>query len=197
MLIYFLPVIAALIGWLTNYIAVKMLFHPRLEKKFLILRIQGVFPKRQKALALKLGDMVANELFSIEDVKSRLKEESSGEEIMEALAGKIDEFIEEKLPTAIPMAAMFMNSTMVDAIKKPLIESLESAIPTIIDKIGDHIEEAVDMREIVREKVEAFSSDKLESILFGIMKKEFKFIELVGGVLGFMIGIFQVLILQI
>jgi uncharacterized membrane protein YheB (UPF0754 family) len=46
----------------------------------------------------------------------------------------------------------------------------------------------------VREKVESFSSDKLEDMLFSIMKKEFRFIEIVGGVLGFFIGLLQLLI---
>ena len=39
-----LPVIAAAIGWGTNYLAVRMLFHPREERCILGLRVQGVFP---------------------------------------------------------------------------------------------------------------------------------------------------------
>ena len=46
-----LPIIAALIGWSTNYLAVKMLFHPRLPLRIMGFSIQGVFPKRQKQLA--------------------------------------------------------------------------------------------------------------------------------------------------
>ena len=64
-ILYLLPLVAALIGWFTNYIAVKMLFHPKNPKGFLFVKIQGVFPKRQKALAQKLGDLVAEELFSV------------------------------------------------------------------------------------------------------------------------------------
>ena len=55
-----LPIIAALIGWFTNYLAVKMLFHPRLPLKIFGFSIQGVFPKRQKQLADKLGTLVAD-----------------------------------------------------------------------------------------------------------------------------------------
>ena len=53
--VYLLPLIAALIGWLTNLIAVKMLFHPRKSINLGFFSVQGVFPKRQKALAKKLG----------------------------------------------------------------------------------------------------------------------------------------------
>ena len=50
MLVYTLPFIGALIGWFTNYIAIKMLFHPRDEVRIFFIPIQGVFPRRQKDL---------------------------------------------------------------------------------------------------------------------------------------------------
>jgi uncharacterized membrane protein YheB (UPF0754 family) len=52
----------------------------------------------------------------------------------------------------------------------------------------------LDVREVVRDKVLAVSSDKLEQLLFELMKKEFRFIEWVGAVLGFTIGCIQVLL---
>ena len=56
------------------------------------------------------------------------------------------------------------------------------------------LEENVDVEKLVRDKVEAFSSDKLEQILFAIMKKEFRFIEIIGALLGFIIGCVQALL---
>ena len=50
----------------------------------------------------------------------------------------------------------------------------------------------LDIEKIVTDKVSAFSSDKLEEILNAIMKKEFVFVEIIGGVLGFLIGILQI-----
>jgi uncharacterized membrane protein YheB (UPF0754 family) len=47
---------------------------------------------------------------------------------------------------------------------------------------------------MVTEKVSGFSSDKMELILNQIMSKEFRFVEIIGGVLGLIIGILQVLI---
>jgi uncharacterized membrane protein YheB (UPF0754 family) len=52
----------------------------------------------------------------------------------------------------------------------------------------------LDLEHIVYNKVSAFSSDKLESILYQIMSKEFRFVELIGAVIGFIIGLVQVLI---
>ena len=55
----------------------------------------------------------------------------------------------------------------------------------------------LDIEKIVIEKVNNFSSDKLEQILFSIMKKEFRFIEIIGAVLGFVIGLLQILLAKI
>lgn len=46
------PVICALIGWFTNFLAVKMLFHPHKPIKIGPFTIQGIFPKRQSWLCV-------------------------------------------------------------------------------------------------------------------------------------------------
>ena len=68
-----LPFIAATIGWFTNFIAVKMLFHPRKPIKFLFFSFQGIFPKRQAQIAISVGKMVANDLLNAEDLQELLK----------------------------------------------------------------------------------------------------------------------------
>ena len=190
-----LPLIAAVIGWGTNYLAVRMLFHPRVEKRILGLRIQGVFPKRQKVLAEKLGQLVARELFSMQDVRKHLQGEEFIAHVTEAIEAKVDEFLQEKLAETIPMASMFLGSGMVDTIKHSLVESLAKAVPELGDMFVTHLEKNMDVETVVREKVEAFSSDKLEEMLLSIMKREFRFIEVVGAVLGFVIGLVQLGIL--
>ena len=190
-----LPLIAAVIGWGTNYLAVQMLFHPRVEKSILGLRIQGVFPKRQKVLAEKLGQLVARELFSMHDVRKHLQGEEFIVHVTKTIEAKVDEFLQEKLAETIPMASMFLGSGMVDTIKHSLVESLAKAVPELGDMFVTHLEKNMDVEIVVREKVEAFSSDKLEEMLLSIMNREFRFIEVVGAVLGFVIGLVQLGIL--
>jgi uncharacterized membrane protein YheB (UPF0754 family) len=65
-----------------------------------------------------------------------------------------------------------------------------------MDTFAKKLEENVDIEAIVVEKVNNFSIEKLEDIMFSIMKKEFKFIELVGAILGFLIGVIQIALIQ-
>jgi uncharacterized membrane protein YheB (UPF0754 family) len=191
-ILYLLPLVAALIGWFTNYIAVKMLFHPKNPKGFLFVKIQGVFPKRQKALAQKLGDLVAEELFSVSDVASKIKEFATSEEAMNEVGERIEKTIRNKLVKTFPMLAMFLSDEMVEKVTKLFQCELQDFLAESAAGLGNKLEENLDIKEMVKEKVNGFSSEKLESLLNQLMKKEFKFIEIIGAFIGFVIGCLQV-----
>lgn len=60
--LYSLPFVAALIGWFTNFVAVKMLFRPRKAVRILGIRFQGLVPRRQKELAEKIAETVEKKI---------------------------------------------------------------------------------------------------------------------------------------
>ncbi len=194
---YSIPVIAALIGWVTNLIAVKMLFHPREERRFFGLRIHGVFPKRQKAFAQKLGAIVSNELLSITEVSGFLKTKASSPSIRAFIAQKIEHTLAAKIPQVIPMAAMFLGPAQIKGIVQSFQGDLDELLDELVLKMSNELEGEFDVHAIVESKVSGFSSDKLEEIIYAIMRKELVFVELVGGVLGFVIGLAQLLLVEI
>ncbi len=191
---YSLPFIAGLIGWVTNYLAIKMLFHPRKPIRILFFDIQGIFPKRQKVLAERLGKIVATELFSFKDIKDRFASTSTASEINIVLDEKLEDFMDAKLKTMMPMLSMFMNSETKARIKDTLHQEFQNILPDILNRYSEKLEREIDIQQIVYEKVSGFSVDKLEEILISIMEKEFKVIELIGGILGFAIGLIQLVI---
>lgn len=197
MLIYTLPIIAAITGWITNFLAIKMLFHPKKKVDLFVFSIQGIFPKRQDVLAERLGKIVASQLFSFKDIKDRFTSTSTAQEINKVLDEKLEDFLDVKLKSTLPMLAMFLNKEAKNKIKDTLHQEFQNILPDILNKYSEKLERDIDIEKIVAQKVAAFSSEKLEQILFSIMKKEFKFIEILGGVLGFMIGIIQLIIIQL
>ena len=191
-MIYLLPVIASLIGWITNYLGVKMLFHPKLPISILGISIQGVFPKRQAQLARKLGDLVSDELFSVDEVSNKIKDFSTRPETMEMVGKRIEKTVREKLVKSFPMLSMFLSDDMIAKITGIFKVELQDFIRESADALTEKLESELNVREMVTEKVEAFSTEKLEELLTSLMKKEFRFIELVGAFLGFLIGCIQV-----
>lgn len=189
-----IPVISGFIGWITNWVAIKMLFHPRQPIRLLGIHIQGIFPKRQEQFAAKLGKLVSEELLSFDEIKAVIANPKNQSSIMPLLDQAIDRFLKEKLNTVMPMISMFISDKTIETVKNVLKDELEQMLPKAIDEYVDNIKDKLDLEKIVTEKVRNFSSDKLESILYQVMAKEFRFIEILGGVLGFLIGLLQVAI---
>ena len=194
-LLYLLPILAALIGWITNYLAIKMLFHPHQPKKILGLTFQGVFPKRQAQIAEKLGDLVTNELFSMKDVAQKIQDLSTQPEALEEVGKRIELTIRGKLISAFPMLSMFLSDEMIEKVTNLFKGELEDFLRVSAQGLAVKMEESVDIQALVREKVQAFSSNKIEELLLGFMEQEFRFIEKIGAVLGFLIGCVQVFLI--
>ncbi|WP_153799570.1 DUF445 domain-containing protein [Foetidibacter luteolus] len=189
-----IPIISAFIGWFTNWIAIKMLFHPREPKKILGFTIQGIFPKRQHIFAEKLGKLVSQELLSFSDIEQKITNPENIEKLMPLVERHIDHFLRVKLAETMPVISMFIGDKTINQLKEIFIAELKLLFPELMKNYMQQLEHDLDLEKIVISKVASFSSGKLEDILNQIMSKEFRFVEILGGVLGFIIGIVQVLI---
>jgi uncharacterized membrane protein YheB (UPF0754 family) len=191
-LIYLLPILAALVGWITNFLAIKMLFHPHQPKKILGITFHGVFPKRQPQIAENLGSLVANELLSMKDVAKKIEDLSTQPEALDAVGKRIEKTIRGKLISAFPMLSMFLTDDMIVKVTNLFKGELEDFLKVSAQELASKMEKSVDIQALVRQKVQAFSSNKIEELLVGFMAQEFRFIERIGAVLGFLIGCIQV-----
>jgi uncharacterized membrane protein YheB (UPF0754 family) len=70
------PLVGALIGYITNKIAITMLFRPHREKRFLRLRVPftpGIIPRQRHELARSIARQVSRELFTVEAVSAQMR----------------------------------------------------------------------------------------------------------------------------
>ncbi len=193
-LLIYIPIISAFIGWFTNWIAIKMLFHPREPKKILGITFQGIFPKRQQQFAMKLGKLVSSELLSFAEIEQKISDPGNVEKILPHLEAHIDTFLREKLTAEIPMIGMLIGEKTIGQVKGVFIKELQELFPVLMKQYMNTLESELDLEKIVTEKVSSFSSDKLEEILNQIMSTEFRFVEIIGAVLGFIIGLIQLIL---
>ena len=129
-------------------------------------------------------------------ILNSLKSEKNSQIALQLVENKIDDFIALKLPQSMPMLAMFLNEDLKNKIKSVLLSELGTILPDLLAQLGNNIKDNINIQQIVYKKVADFSSDKFEEILFSIMQKEFKLIEILGGILGFIIGIIQLLLVK-
>lgn len=189
-----IPVISAFIGWVTNWVAIKMLFHPREPRKILGITFHGIFPKRQQQFAEKLGRIVSNEFLSFADIEQKISSPENLKKILPMIESHLDHFLRVKLSDEMPVISMFIGDKTIAKMKGAFMNELETLFPQVMKQYASNLKTELDLEHIVIQKVSSFSSDKLEEILFQIMSKEFRFVEIIGGVIGFLIGVVQVLI---
>jgi len=194
-LYYFFPLISAMIGWFTNFIAVKMLFYPREERNFVFFKLHGVFPKRKEVLAQRLGKVVAEELLSSERIREQVANEDTQEDLLEAVDKEVDLYLRNRREGfgSRFVQALFHDGRL-EQLRMVIVQEIKGSIPNLVHGMGEKIAD-LDVEALVSEQVQQFDSKKVEDLLKSILQKELHFIELAGAILGFFIGVIQVLII--
>lgn len=113
---------------------------------------------------------------------------------MPVVENHIDQFLRHKLADEMPIISMFIGENTIQQLKGTFMKELETLFPLIMQRYMGNLQKDLDLERIVIEKVASFSTDKLELILTSIMSREFRFIERLGAILGFIIGLLQVLL---
>src|SRR6201993_5041258 len=126
---YTIPFISAFIHWLTIWMALKLLFHPRHPKKILGFTLHGVFPKRQQQIAESLGRVVGQELLSFDDIEKTITDPANVRRILPLAESHIDSFLRVKLKESMPMIAMFIGDKTITQLKTVFLAELEELFP--------------------------------------------------------------------
>jgi uncharacterized membrane protein YheB (UPF0754 family) len=83
------PLVGAVIGYVTNAVAIKMLFRPLKELRIFGVRVPftpGILPRERRKLADSIGRMVQRELLTPEILKERLARPETAESLEKSLA---------------------------------------------------------------------------------------------------------------
>ena len=144
------PIIGAVIGYCTNYIAVKMLFYPRNEVKVWGHKVPftpGAIPKGKPRLAKSVGNIVANTLLTEEDIKQKIL----SPETEEAVVDKIMDELSKKI--YVGMGRICSNYEEYGDLKANLSDAFTDQIMESIGKIDFKNTIATEAGRIIKEKV--------------------------------------------
>ncbi len=176
------PLLGAFIGYITNYIAIRMLFRPLRPWRVFGVRVPltpGIIPAKRGELAEKMGEMVGGHLLTSEDVGRTLARESFRRELRGAVNEKLGEFLDRELGTAeslVPLAYRERLRDLVELVRWKVVNAV------FVYLESDAFESR--LREYVQSKGEEILSRDLESFLSP------ERYDLVRGHLGEQIGRF-------
>lgn len=186
-----IPVIGALIGWMTNVLAIRLLFHPRKPYRLPLTQyeVQGLLPKRRAELARDIGQVVEKELLSLEDVFNRVNTPEVQTQVADAAGTEVVKRLKQSMPDFLPRG-------LVRKLEEGVHTWVQKEIPPIfsqvVSQVSGQLKEDIQVAEIVENKIQQFDLEQLEGLVSTIANRELRHIEWLGGVLGFFIGLVQV-----
>ncbi|NHM26097.1 DUF445 family protein [Desulfofundulus sp. TPOSR] len=184
-----LPVVGALIGWLTNWLAVRLIFRPYKPVRVLGYTIQGVVPKRRGELARVIGKVIEEQLLPKERLLNYLRSEQLNEDLISSVNTAVRVRVMDRLPGFLPLS---LRRIISDALAEQIRRELPPLVEGLIDRFGEKLKVDFCLSEVVEDQVNSFSLEQLEKIITSVASRELKHIEILGGFLGFMIGLLQV-----
>ncbi len=193
--LFTLPLVAAFVGWITNYIAVKMLFRPIRPIRILGLCIQGVIPKRIADMAEKLANIVEKEFISVDDIMRTIEQVKLEGEV-EILAEKLIEATKQTVLKKIPIPPSIGNS-LFPKLNALIVQEMNGNLNLLVRKILEEIRKGANPREIVVAKTKSYDVEALERMALEVAGRELRYIEIYGGVLGLFVGLIQLAIYEI
>ena len=154
------PIIGASIGYITNWIAVKMLFRPLNPikiGKFTLPFTPGIIPKNKERIAISIGNAISGNLLTEESLRSNLLSDEKKIEIRKS----IENYIQNNNDKTI-------GNTLTEYISKDTLGDIENSITiNLTENIFTSIKE-VNIGNIISNQIMNIVTDKLKGSLLGM-----------------------------
>lgn len=184
-----IPLISAIVGWGTNYLAVKMMFYPI---EFVGIRPifgwQGLIPAKRRQMAEIEVELVLGKLLSVEELAKRLDPNA----LTEAIERRLKQVIRKVVNNVMQESAPQLWASMPVQGKNLVYRRIENDIPNVVHKMVDdfqhNVSEILDIKELVVEQLVG-SPELINEIFLTAGAREFPFIVRSGFYFGFLFGL--------
>ncbi len=186
-----IPFVAAIVGWITNWVAIKLTFHPL---EFLGLRPifgwQGIIPSKARAMAETFVDKTMSRIGSFPEVFQIMDPDLIARHITRVLEPRMDEFTDEIMLAEHEV----LWENLPTAVRGEIYQRVRASLPRLVDDlmadVGRDIEGLIDFRHMIVTRLE---SDKalLNRLFLESGSREFAFIVRSGLYFGFLFGLGQ------
>jgi hypothetical protein len=167
-----LPAAGALVGYVTNWIAIKMLFEPAEPVQiFGVIEIQGLFESRQVEVSDEFGDFMQKRVLTASELFKDMTRDGDD--------GDLYKFLRRHLPYPIP-------SQILSAAVAGIADIASN--PIKYPEVHSYVNEQLDIRETLSRRLKKLSPKEFEDLLHPVFQEDEVTLILTGGVLGLAAG---------
>ncbi|MER6763258.1 MULTISPECIES: DUF445 domain-containing protein [Amycolatopsis] len=191
-----LPLFGLAIGWLTDWLALKMIFLPREPKRFFgFYNWQGVFQKRRDEVAADYGDMIAREIITVPNLLEAVLRGPKADRLFSLISREVQKTIDAQASVVKPFVAIAVGTKRFQEMKQVAAAKAAERVPDTIRHAETYAINALDVRNTIVDRMRRLSPLEFEQLLRPAFRQdEWKLIA-VGAVIGGLVGELQALLL--
>lgn len=188
---WILPVAGFLVGWVTNWMALKVIFQPIEPKNICGYTLHGLFLQRQKEVSAIFARVVCTEILHIKAIWTSIFNGRLSKNFFAMLQAHTLVFTDKLVAEIEPLAIAAMGSTKFLQMKEDIAQKVLDKIPSIIDASYEYTQGALDMETTIREKMAELPCADFEGVLHPAFEEDEIQLIALGGVLGAIVGVIQ------
>jgi uncharacterized membrane protein YheB (UPF0754 family) len=194
---WIMPAFGFAVGFLSDYIALNMLFRPVHEKKFFgFIPFQGMLHAQREKITRDYAKILADDLFSPEILFDGILKGPGSDKLFALAAKEIEATIDAQTGIAGPLVVLAVGTKRYRALKDRVVEVVLERLPSTLLEAQDYATSVIDLENTIVTKMNQLTNEEYESILRPIFKDDEPLMITVGGVLGGVVGELQVLIIE-
>jgi uncharacterized membrane protein YheB (UPF0754 family) len=192
-----IPLAGLSVGFVSDWFALQLVFRPRAPRRYLgIFRWQGLFFKRRDEFAADYARLAATKILTPQVVMDAILEGPLGDRLFQMVRSEVQEAISDELRLVEPLVPASVGSDRYRAVGERVITHARARLPEAASRIEGYAADAVDLERMAREALMALSDEEYENMIRPMLKDDEWLVVVVGGVLGFLVGEFQVFLLE-
>jgi len=188
-----LPFFGFFVGYVTNWLAIKLIFEPKNPTKIGPFTVQGLFHKRQKEVAKEFATLVSSEILNTDNMVKQMSTGAPGKKLYGITEKHIGELLEKYQKN--PMTAALAPGADWNEIRSEINVRIREELPKPGGFLYIFVGRAIDVYGELLTRMTALDSESFEGVLRPAFQKDEWKLILAGGVLGLAAGIAQVVYL--
>lgn len=192
---FLIPLLSALTGWICIRLFLKLIFRPRLPQRIFFYTWQGFLPRHRQYMANKIGKYAAEELAGMPDIDQKVADPKNFEKVRPMIETHIDDFLRNKLKEQMPMIGMFIGDKTIITLKTIFIQEIEDLFPQVMQQFAGNLRNELNLENLISTKMAQVSTEQIEKMFYENLSKPVQLASILGGAIGFLIGLIQLMIL--
>jgi uncharacterized membrane protein YheB (UPF0754 family) len=188
---WILPLFGIMVGYVTNYLALQLIFRPLKPIHFFGLHIQGMFIKRQTEVSVEYSRIVASKIITIESIFEYIIRGPGKEQLTDIVREQIGNTIDNSAGIIKPFVEIATGSKTFLYIRNIASFRFMQELPMNIRHVFGYAENALALESVLRTKMTSLSSVEFEAFLRPVFKEDEFTLILVGAALGGIAGLLQ------